>query len=156
MLLFSIFYKSNCGITPDQMQGDKDRHLNKGRICVLLHQSARRPCVASAYLEDWPPSIGVTRSNRVRFRYGSRVCLPRLRRRGCPRSPLDRLHVQRSIHMTDSFHPVRTAKLCLAYQILRKTHIVLYLSSSQGIVPPVNFTPGISEGPEKQIITETV
>jgi len=59
----------------------------------------------------------VTRLNRVRFRYGSRVRLPRLRRRDYSCSPLGRLPVQRSIHMADSFHSARTAQLYLAHRI---------------------------------------
>jgi hypothetical protein len=36
----------------------------------------------------WPPSLCVTRPHRVRLRYGSRVCLARLRQRDCSLSRL--------------------------------------------------------------------
>ena len=62
----------------------------------------------------------VTRLNRVRLRYSSRVRLPRLRRRNYSRAPLGRLHVQRSIHMTDSFHSVRNSQALLGAPEARK------------------------------------
>ena len=92
------------------------RLLSPRRALPVLSTVPSRQVLASSYPTGWPPSTCVTRLNRVRLRYGSRVCLPRLRRRGYPRSPLGRLHVQRSIHMADSFHSARTAKLCLAHQ----------------------------------------
>ena len=45
----------------------------------LLVPVASSPTQASPHPEGWPLSTGVTRPNRVRFRYGSRVCLARLR-----------------------------------------------------------------------------
>ena len=56
-------------------------------------------------------STYVTRPNRVHFRYGSQVRLTRLRQTGLLQSTLARLHVERVIHMVDSFHSTRFASL---------------------------------------------
>jgi hypothetical protein len=56
-------------------------HPGKSGGCSypLLH----RRCQASSSWADWPLPLSVTRPNRVRFRYGSRVCRPRLRPPDC-------------------------------------------------------------------------
>ena len=56
-------------------------HPGKPDECIhplLLHRWQ-----ASASLADWPLALCVTRPNRVRLRYGSRVRLPRLRGVDC-------------------------------------------------------------------------
>ena len=54
-------------------------------------------------------SICVTRPNRVHLRYGSQVHLARLRQIGLLHLTLAWLHVERVIHMVDSFHSTRFA-----------------------------------------------
>ena len=56
-------------------------------------------------------STHVTRPNRVHFRYGSQVRIARLRLTGSLRCTLAPLHVEREIHMVDSFHSTRFASL---------------------------------------------
>jgi hypothetical protein len=58
----------------------------------------------------------LTRPNRVRFRYGSRVRLTRLRQTGSPRPALDRLLVKRAIYKVNSFQSTRSTRLGLAHQ----------------------------------------
>jgi hypothetical protein len=84
---------------------------------------------AAAFARSSPPATGfqvsdtlgltapcVTRSNRVHLRYGSHLCLRRLRRSDYSdkNTPLHWLHVVRATHMTDSFHSVRLTRLILA------------------------------------------
>ncbi len=89
------------------------------RALPLLAIIPSRQIPASSISTDWPLSIRVTRLNRVRFRYGSRVRLPRLRRRNCSRASLGRLHVQRSIYMADSFHSARNSQALLGAPKIR-------------------------------------
>ncbi len=97
--------------------------LSPRRVPPVLSIIPSRRMLASPHLAGWPLSFCVTRPNRVRLRCGSRVRLPRLRRRDYSRSPLGRLPVQRSIHRADSFHSARTAELCLAHRIARMTRM---------------------------------
>jgi hypothetical protein len=95
------------------------RLLSPRRILPVHSIIPSRPVLASPLSTGWPPLTCVTRLNRVRWCCGSRVRLPRLRRRDCSRSPLGRLPVQRSIHSSGSFHPARTTELCLAHRNAR-------------------------------------
>ena len=65
---------------------------------------------------DWPLSICVTRPNRVRFRYGSRVRSAGLRHRRSLRGPPASLPVERAIIRATSFHVARPTSLILAHQ----------------------------------------
>ncbi len=122
---FFPIYRLPSGYTPSAL-------CRRGRCvpsgCVQYHTERLHPLpVQPALCSHHPPlacrrwrglastpfAACVTRLNRVRLRYGSRVRLTRLRRRNYSRSPLDRLHVQRSIHMTDSFHSVRNSQALL-------------------------------------------
>jgi hypothetical protein len=68
--------------------------------------------------EDWPlPALPFHEAESVRFRYGSRVCLPRLRQRNCPLSTLVRLHVRWAIYMVSTSQLTRSARLCLAHPL---------------------------------------
>ena len=89
------------------------RLLSPRRALPVLSIVASRQMLASPFLTGWPLSTCVTRLNRVRLRYGSRVRLPRLQRWDYSRTPLGRLHAQRSIHMTESFHSVRNSQALL-------------------------------------------
>ena len=90
------------------------RLLSPRRALPVLTTVTSQQMLASPHPKGWPLScFRVTRLNQVRLRYGSCVCLPRLRRRNCSRSPLGLLHVQRLIHMTDSFHSVRNSQALL-------------------------------------------
>ena len=55
--------------------------------------------------------VSVTRPNRVHLRYGSQVRFAGLRLSGLLRCPPALLHVERVIHMVDSFHSTRFASL---------------------------------------------
>ena len=57
----------------------------------------------------------LSRPDRVRSRYGLRLCRPRLRRAGLPRPALGWLHVCREIHMVNSFQFTRSARFILAH-----------------------------------------
>jgi hypothetical protein len=62
--------------------------------------------------EDWPLSVlPFHEAESVRFRYGSRVCLPRLRQRDCSLSTLVWLHVRWAIYMVSTSHLTRSARL---------------------------------------------
>jgi hypothetical protein len=91
------------------------RLLPPRRVPPVLPTIPSRRVLASTSWRGWPLPLSVTRLNRVRFRCGSRVRLPRLRRRDYSHSPLGRLHVQWSIHTADSFHSARTFRLILAH-----------------------------------------
>ena len=62
----------------------------------------------------------VTRPNRVHFRYGSQVRFARLRLTGLLRCSLAQLHVERVIHMVDSFHSTRFASFTGAPKRVRQ------------------------------------
>ncbi len=64
-----------------------------GCSCPLLHHRRQ----ASSRMGDWPLSLRVTRPNRVRLRYGSRVRLRQASLGGSLRSTLARLPVERAI-----------------------------------------------------------
>ena len=81
------------------------------------------------------PSRSVSRPNQVRFRYGSHLRLPRLRRRGSPRPPLGRLHVERAIHMATSFQVARSARLT------QRTRAAKKQGELGGASPPSLFAP---------------
>jgi hypothetical protein len=66
---------------------------------------------ASPSSAGWPSFIRVTRPNRVHSRYSSQVRFARLRLNGLLRCSLAQLHVERVIHMVDSFHSTRFASL---------------------------------------------
>jgi hypothetical protein len=83
-----------------------------GCTCSLL---LRRQW-ASPPLAGWPSFACVTRPNRVRLRYGSRVRSAGLRRTGLLRSPPAPLPVQRAIDRVTSFQVTRSARLLLAHQ----------------------------------------
>lgn len=62
--------------------------------------------------EDWPLSVlPFHEAESVRFRYGSRVCLPRLRQRDCSLSTLVWLHVRWAIYMVSTSQLTRSARL---------------------------------------------
>jgi len=71
----------------------------------------------------WPPSIGVTRPDRVHLRYGSRVRSARLRPFGLFRGPPAPLPAERAICRVTSFQVTRSARLVLAHRKheIRKT-----------------------------------
>jgi len=71
-------------------------------------------------LAGWPLSTCVTRPNRVRFRYGSRVRSAGLRHRGSLRGPPALLPVERAINRATSFHVARPTSLILAHQRRRE------------------------------------
>jgi len=83
-----------------------------GCTCSLLPHRRR----ASPLSGGLATSNSVTRPKRVRLRYGSRVRLPGLRRRGCPRTPPSRLLAERAINKVTSFQVTRSARLGLAHQ----------------------------------------
>ena len=64
-----------------------------GCSCPLLHHRRQ----ASSRMGDWPLSLCVTRPNRVRLRYGSRVRLRQASLGGSLRSTLARLPVEWAI-----------------------------------------------------------
>jgi len=74
-------------------------------------------------LAGWPLSTCVTRPNRVRFRYGSRVRSAGLRHRGSLRGPPALLPVERAINRATSFHVARPTSLILAHQRRREEHV---------------------------------
>ena len=74
---------------------------------------------ASPILDGWPLSQSITRSKRVRLRYGSRFRLTRLRQIRLPCPTLDRLLVKRTIYKVNSFQFTRLTRLCLAHQDLQ-------------------------------------
>ena len=53
---------------------------------------------------------------RVRLRYGSRVCFPRLQPTDFAVSCSGRYMFERAIYMVGSFHPTRSARLILAHR----------------------------------------
>jgi hypothetical protein len=67
-------------------------------------------------LADWPLSTCVSRPNRVRLRYGSRVRLTRLRLMELLPCTLARLLVERTIYKVNSFQFTGKTRLGLAHQ----------------------------------------
>ncbi len=61
-------------------------------------------------------SIGVTRPNRVRLRYGSRIRSAGLRYAGHPNAPPTSLPAERAICRATTFQVTRSARLSLAHQ----------------------------------------
>ncbi len=66
---------------------------------------------ASPSLPGWPSFHLRHEAEPSSLHYGSQVRLPRLRQADYSRSTLVRLHVERVIHMVDSFHSTRFASL---------------------------------------------
>jgi len=72
--------------------------------------------------EDWPLSVlPFHEAESVRFRYGSRVCLPRLRQRDCSLSTLVWLHVRWAIYMVSTSQLTRSARLSWRTPLARGT-----------------------------------
>ena len=85
-----------------------------GRCLCSLLPCRRR---ASPHSEGWPHSIGVTRPNRVRLRYGSCVRRTGLRRRDYPLPPPVCLHGERASAMSTTSQVKRSARLILTHRI---------------------------------------
>ncbi len=75
-------------------------------------------------LAGWPPPPCVTRPNRVRVCYGSRVRRARLRRWNCSHPALAWLLAERVIYKVNSFQFTRSARLTLAHQRHRGESVV--------------------------------
>ena len=84
-----------------------------GRPAGCLRSLLDRRRLASPSLAGWPPSLCVTRPNRVHLRYGSRVRSAGLRRRELLRPPPASLPVERAIDRATSFQVARSVRLRL-------------------------------------------
>jgi hypothetical protein len=82
---------------------------------------------ASPHPEGWPTRKSVTRPNRVRLRYGSRVRSAGLRLDGCPNAPPASLPAERAIDRMISFQIIRSARLRLAHRKALNTRKALPL-----------------------------
>lgn len=71
-------------------------------------------------LAGWPPSTGLTRPTRVRFRYGSRVRPSKASSAELLPPTLAGLLVERVIHKVNSFQFTRSARLALALQSISR------------------------------------
>ena len=89
-------------------------HPGKPDDCI--HPLLHRRWQASSSLADWPLPSCVTRPNRVRLRYGSRVRRTRLRVCNYSQPALDWLPAERVIRRMNSFQFIRSARLGLAHQ----------------------------------------
>ena len=94
----------SCALSPTTPEGPTG-------ACSLLPRRYQ----ASSSLADWPPSISVTRPNRVRLRYGSQVCFPGFRQTDYS-APLRFSYMyERAIYMVNSFQFTRSARLILVF-----------------------------------------
>jgi hypothetical protein len=94
----------SCALSPTTPEGPTG-------ACSLLPRRYQ----ASSSLADWPPSISVTRPNRVRLRYGSQVCFPGFHQTDYS-APLRFSYMyERAIYMVNSFQFTRSARLILVF-----------------------------------------
>src|SRR5712692_1889979 len=98
-----LFY--SCALSPTTPEGPA------GACSLLPHRYQ-----ASSSLADWPPSLCVTRPNRVRLRYGSQVCFPGFHQTDCSTSLRFSYMHERAIYMVKSFQFTRSARLSLVHQ----------------------------------------
>ena len=84
-------------------------HPGRSGECLLIAS----PPISGFLIFGWPPSLSVTRPNRVRLRYGSQVCFPGFHQTDCSASLRFSYTHERAIYMVNSFQFTRSARLSL-------------------------------------------